>query len=99
MAKYKLIWYACLFLFSANFSILLAELIQIWPAFLLAYISLCWGAFRIFRGNLHPKANEAMAANLARGLGDYGWCLLIVFTAFLVGGGSSWLLWILQQLF
>lgn len=99
MAKYKLIWYASLFIFTACLSIFLAELIQIWPTFALAYIALCLGAFRIFRGNLHPKANEAMAGNLGRGIGDYGWCLLIVFTAFLTGGGSSWLLWTLQQLF
>ncbi|MGB3510943.1 MAG: hypothetical protein WBA93_17265 [Microcoleaceae cyanobacterium] len=99
MAKYKLIWYGCLFIFSACLSILLAELIQIWSAFSLAYLAVCWGTLRIFRGNLHPKANESMAANLGRGIGDYGWCLLIVFTAVLVGGGSSWLLWTLQQLF
>ncbi|NET15482.1 MAG: hypothetical protein F6K08_22920 [Okeania sp. SIO1H6] len=99
MAKHKLIWYTSLGVFSACLSILIAEIVQIHPAFALCYLGIIYGAYRIFQGNQHPAARDGMAANLGKGKIDYGWCLLIAFTGAIVGGGSSWLLWIVQQLF
>ena len=98
MAKQKLIWYASLAVFSACLSILIAEIVQVYPAFALCYLGIIYGAYRIFQGNQHPEARDGMAGNLARGKIDYGWCLLISFTGVVVGGASSWLLWIVQQL-
>ncbi len=98
MAKQKLIWYASLFVFSACLSILLAEIVQMYPEFAVFYLGIVYAAERIFQGNKHPEARDGMAANLARGKIDYGWCLLIAFTGVVVGGCCSWVLWILQQL-
>jgi uncharacterized membrane protein YfcA len=98
MAKNKLIWYTSLGIFSACLSIFLAEIVQIYPAFALFYLALIYGAYRIFQGNQHPEARDGMAANLARGKIDYGWCLLIAFTGAIVGGGASWLLCLVQSL-
>lgn len=96
MAKNKLIWYTSLGIFSACLSIFLAEIVQIYPAFSLCYLALGYGAYRIFQGNQHPQARDGMAGNLGRGAIDYGWCLLISFTGALVGGSSSWILWLVQ---